>query len=140
MNEIDVKIVTTRKQYLNWPFGPTFKRDKQFRNETIVIKKEKIFTIIVLKINMVQNGTIQLKCCYKVIVLCIKLKLKIFMTTSPKIRSHLTSVIIEKINNLVLCKKVLWDFLIVEQIFLSPQVKRRVIINNKLVYTSCRAT
>ena len=30
-----------------------------------------------------------------------------------------------------------WDFLMVEQIFISPQVKPSVIIGNKLVYTSC---
>ena len=29
------------------------------------------------------------------------------------------------------------DFRMVEQIFLSAQVKRSVIFNNKLVYTSC---
>ena len=29
------------------------------------------------------------------------------------------------------------DFFIVEQVFLSPQVKRSVIISNKQVYTSC---
>ena len=28
------------------------------------------------------------------------------------------------------------DFLMVEQVFLSPQLKRSVIISNKLVYTS----
>ena len=32
---------------------------------------------------------------------------------------------------------IFWDFLIVEQIFRSPQVKRSVIIGIKLVYTSC---
>ena len=32
---------------------------------------------------------------------------------------------------------VFWDFLMVEHIFLSPQVKRSMIIGNKLVYTSC---
>ena len=30
-----------------------------------------------------------------------------------------------------------WDFLMTEQIFLSPQVKGSKIISNKLVYTSC---
>ena len=30
-----------------------------------------------------------------------------------------------------------WDFLMVEQIFLSPQVKQSVIISTKLVLTSC---
>ena len=29
------------------------------------------------------------------------------------------------------------DFLMVEQIFLSPQVKQNVIISNKLVYQAC---
>ena len=33
-----------------------------------------------------------------------------------------------------------WDFLITEQIFLSPQVKRRVIISNKLEFTICLST
>ena len=32
------------------------------------------------------------------------------------------------------------DFLKVEQIFLSPQVKRSVINSKKLVYTSCETT
>ena len=32
---------------------------------------------------------------------------------------------------------IFWDFLMVEKIFLSPQVKRSVIISNKLVCTSC---
>ena len=39
---------------------------------------------------------------------------------------------------------IFWDFLMVEAIFFSPQVKRSVIICNKLVYmsslTSCRMT
>ena len=30
---------------------------------------------------------------------------------------------------------IFWDFLIAEQIFLSPQVKRSVIVSNKLLYT-----
>ena len=29
------------------------------------------------------------------------------------------------------------DFLMVEQIFLSPQVRRGVSISNKLIYTDC---
>ena len=33
-----------------------------------------------------------------------------------------------------------WDFLITEQIFLSPQVKRRVIISNELEFTICLST
>ena len=28
MNEVDVKIVTTRKQYLKWSFTLTFKKEK----------------------------------------------------------------------------------------------------------------
>ena len=32
---------------------------------------------------------------------------------------------------------IFWVFLMVEQIFLSPKVKRSMIISNKLVYTSC---
>ena len=35
---------------------------------------------------------------------------------------------------------IFWDFLLVEQAFLSPQVKRSVIISNKLVYTSYRTS
>ena len=82
MNKIDVKIVTSRKQYLKWSLKSTFKREKKiFR--VIVIKKEKcrininktiyivasildlskilmqVSTIIILKINMMIN----LKCC-----------------------------------------------------------------------------
>ena len=41
MNKVDIKILTTRKQYLKWSLKPTFKREKQFRNGAIVIKKEK---------------------------------------------------------------------------------------------------
>ena len=32
---------------------------------------------------------------------------------------------------------IFWDFLMIKQIFFSLQVKQRVIISNKLVYTSC---
>ena len=32
---------------------------------------------------------------------------------------------------------IFWDFLMVQQIFLSPQVKRSVIITNKLICVSC---
>ena len=32
---------------------------------------------------------------------------------------------------------IFWDFLMIEKIFLSPQVRRSVIISNKLVYTKC---
>ena len=28
MDEVEVKIVTTRKQYFNWSFTPKFKREK----------------------------------------------------------------------------------------------------------------
>ena len=28
MKKVDVKIVTTRKQYIKWTFRPTFKREK----------------------------------------------------------------------------------------------------------------
>ena len=41
MNKVDVKTVTTRKQYQNWSFRPTFKREKQICNEEIAIEKEK---------------------------------------------------------------------------------------------------
>ena len=49
----------------------------------------------------------------------------------------------EIVNNFILANWttikfiIFWDFLMVEQIFLSPQVKRNVIICNKLVYMSC---
>ena len=39
MKKVDVKIVTTRKQYIKWTFRPTFKREKQFRNGAIAIEK-----------------------------------------------------------------------------------------------------
>ena len=32
---------------------------------------------------------------------------------------------------------IFWDFLMIEEIFRSPQMKRSVIISNKLVYASC---
>ena len=40
VNKVDIKIRTTRKQYLQWLFQPSFKRDKQFRNGATAIKKE----------------------------------------------------------------------------------------------------
>ena len=33
---------------------------------------------------------------------------------------------------------IFWDVLMVDQIFLSPEVKRSLIISNKLVCTSCQ--
>ena len=39
MNKVDLKIVTTTKQYLKQPFSAIFKREKQYRNEVIAIKK-----------------------------------------------------------------------------------------------------
>ena len=41
MNKVDVKFATIRKQYLRWLFRPKFEREKQFRNGTIAIAKEK---------------------------------------------------------------------------------------------------
>ena len=41
MNKASVTIVTTRKQYLLWPFRPAFKREKQFRDGAIAIEREK---------------------------------------------------------------------------------------------------
>ena len=38
-----VIIATTRKQYLKFLFRPTFKRQKQFRNEVIAIEKKKMY-------------------------------------------------------------------------------------------------
>ena len=40
MKKVDVKIVTTRNQYIKWTFRPTFKREKQFRNGAMAIEKE----------------------------------------------------------------------------------------------------
>ena len=36
--------------------------------------------------------------------------------------------------------KILSDYLMIAQIFLSPETKRGVIITNKLIYTSCWRT
>ena len=36
MKNLDLK----KKEYLKWSFRPTFKREKQFRNEPIEIEKE----------------------------------------------------------------------------------------------------
>ena len=44
MKKIDVKILTTRKQYLKWSFRTIFKREKQFHNGAIVMEKEKCRT------------------------------------------------------------------------------------------------
>ena len=41
MNKVDVKIVTTRRQWLEWSFRPTFKREKQFRSGAIAVQKGK---------------------------------------------------------------------------------------------------
>ena len=41
LNETDLKIVTSRKQYLKWLFRPTFRRKTQIPNGSIVIEKEK---------------------------------------------------------------------------------------------------
>ena len=35
---------------------------------------------------------------------------------------------------------IFWDILMVDKIFLTPQIKRGVIISNKLVYKSCRTS
>ena len=37
INKVNVKIVTSRKQYLRWLSTTTFKREKQFRNGAIPI-------------------------------------------------------------------------------------------------------
>ena len=42
MNKTALKIVTTRKQYLEWSFTPLFKREKQLRNGVIAIEKVRI--------------------------------------------------------------------------------------------------
>ena len=39
MNKVDVKIMTTRKQYTKWSFRPTLKREKQLCNGAIARKK-----------------------------------------------------------------------------------------------------
>ena len=41
MNTVELKIVVTTKQYLNWSFRSIFKREKQFQNGAIAIEKEK---------------------------------------------------------------------------------------------------
>ena len=48
---------------------------------------------------------------------------------------HLTSSLKKKKLSTIMFI-IFWDFLMLEKFFLSPQVKRRVIISNKLVYTS----
>ena len=40
MNKVDVKVVATRKQYLEWSFRPTFKRKTQFKNGKIISKNK----------------------------------------------------------------------------------------------------
>ena len=42
MNKVEIKIVTTRKRCLKLSFIPSFKREKQFRNRAIAIKKRKM--------------------------------------------------------------------------------------------------
>ena len=42
MNKTALKIVATRKQYLEWSFTPLFKREKQLRNGVIAIEKGRI--------------------------------------------------------------------------------------------------
>ena len=49
MNKVDVKTLTTRKQYLKLKFRPTFKKEKQFRKEAIEKENEKGRTIKIIK-------------------------------------------------------------------------------------------
>ena len=44
MNKVDVKMMTTKKQYLKWSFRPISQREKQFHNGTIAVEKEKYRT------------------------------------------------------------------------------------------------
>ena len=44
MNKVDVKMMTTKKQYLKWSFRPISQREKQFSNGTIAVEKEKYRT------------------------------------------------------------------------------------------------
>ena len=41
VKKVDVKIVTTWKQYFKWLLRPTLKTEKQFRTEAIAIEKGK---------------------------------------------------------------------------------------------------
>ena len=55
-----------------------------------------------------------------------------------RVISHLIndiSRVLQKLLTIMFIK--FWDFLMVEQTFLLPQVKQSVIFSNKLVYTSC---
>lgn len=38
---VDVKIISTRKQYLKWSLRQTFKREKPFRNGVVAIENGK---------------------------------------------------------------------------------------------------
>lgn len=40
MIKVDIKIVTTKKQYLKWSYKLTFKKEKRFRNTAIATEKE----------------------------------------------------------------------------------------------------
>ena len=63
--------------------------------------------------------------------------LQIFMITKC-LRQVLIMPISEDIETFSTIMFIIFrDFRMVEQIFLSAQVKRSVIFNNKLVYTSC---
>ena len=42
MNKVQVKMMTTRKQYLKWSFRLKFKKEKKFRNGAIATKKKKV--------------------------------------------------------------------------------------------------
>ena len=41
MDKVELKIVTTRKQQFKWSFTPKFKRENEYPDKAIAIKKEK---------------------------------------------------------------------------------------------------
>ena len=50
IKNVDVKIVTTRRQYLKWSSRRIFKIEKQFRNEVAATVKEKC------RINLIEQA------------------------------------------------------------------------------------
>ena len=50
IKNVDVKIVTTRRQYLKWSSRRIFKIEKQFRNEVVATVKEKC------RINLIEQA------------------------------------------------------------------------------------
>ena len=100
---------------------PTFKRQKQFRDGAIAFQKEKCginlnkaiyirTSILDLSKALMQhfhNNYVKTKYCDKAEMLLtgtnsVKLRLKMFMKTSTKIKSHLTSAITKKVQNITI--------------------------------------